>query len=161
MKFEFTKDWCIQMARLEDDAAIGAGQFAFDPIPDLGVEAEHYISEQQPSIVFGRFVNLMRRKRKLSLERLAKYIDIDISELVEIEEDTRHRPEPRTVYLLANHFNVPRNKLMQIAGLTIPKDAHLLEEGFRFAARSDPLVELSKEESAALDAFISVLSEQK
>ena len=33
MKFEFTKDWCIQMARLEDDAAIGSGQFAFDPIP--------------------------------------------------------------------------------------------------------------------------------
>lgn len=161
MKFEFTKDWCIRMAHLEDDAAIGAGQFGFDPILDLRVEAEPHISEEQPSIVFGRFVNLIRRKRKLSLERLAEDIDIDISELVEIEEDTRHKPEPRTVYLLANHFNIPRNRLMQIAGLTVPKDAHLMEEGFRFAARSDPLVELSKEESAALDAFISVISEQK
>lgn len=161
MKFEFTKDWCIRMAHLEDDAAIGAGQFGFDPILDLRDEEAPRIGAEQANVAFGRFVNLMRRKRNLSLERLAEDIDIDISELVEIEDDTRHKPEPRTIYQLANYFNVPRNKLMQIAGLAVPKDAHLMDEAFRFAARSDPLVELSKEENAALDAFISVLSQQK
>lgn len=161
MKFEFTKDWCIRMAHLEGDAAIGAGQFGFDPIPDRRVELEPIISEEHSGIAFGRLVNLMRRKKNLSLERLSEEIDVDISELVEIEDDIRHKPEPRTVFLISNHFNIPRNRLMQISGLAVQKDAHLMEEAFRFAARSDPLVELSTEENAALAAFISVLSEQK
>ena len=48
------------MAHLEDDAAIGAGQFGFDPILDLRDEVEPHISVEQANIAFGRFVNLVR-----------------------------------------------------------------------------------------------------
>ncbi|RQO37230.1 XRE family transcriptional regulator [Herminiimonas sp. KBW02] len=160
MKIEFTKEWCMRMAHLENDAAISAGAFSFDPVLDVEQEeVESFLEE--PNIAFGRFVSLIRRKNRLSLERLAEDTDIEIEELVEIEADTRHKPEPRTVYQLANYFKIPRSNLMQIAGLTIPKDIHLHSEAIRFAARSDPNADLSDEERAALEAFVSVLIDKK
>ena len=49
---------------------------------------------------------------------------------------------------------------MQLAGLSQPKDARLSEEAIRFAARSEPIEELNDVERAALEAFVSVLSER-
>lgn len=160
MKIEITKEWCLRMAQREADAEIGAGLLALDPVFD-GEAVPVAETAEEPSIAFGRFVRLMRRQRGLTLEKLAEDTDVGISELVEIEDDTRHKPEPRTVYQLANYFKVPRSNLLQIAGLIAPKDTRLLDEAVRFAARSDPVAVLSAEERAALEAFVVVLSEQK
>lgn len=158
MKVEFTKEWCLRMAQLEGDSAIGAGVYALDPTFDHepGVSVP-----DESNVAFGRFVRLMRRHRGVSLEKLAEDADVDITDLVEIEDDTRHKPEPRTVYQLANYFRVPEVNLLQIAGLTAPKDPHLLGEAIRFAARSDPVAQLTPEERAALESFVAVLSKQK
>ena len=160
MKIEITKEWCLRMAQFETDTEIGAGLLAFDPIFD-GESVPVFNTLEESSVVFSRFVRLMRRKRGLTLEKLADDADIEIAELVEIEDDTRYKPQPRTVYQLANYFQVPQSNLLQVAGLTVPKDAQLLEEAVRFAARSEPVAALSPEESAALEAFVAVLSEQK
>lgn len=159
MRIDITKEWCLRMAGIEADAEIGAGWNAFDPVFDGGVVAANETTEET-TIAFGRFVRLMRRDRGLTLERLADDADVDISELVEIEDDARHKPELRTVYQLANYFKVPRANLMQVAGLTAPKDSRLVDEAVRFAARSEPLTELTPEERAALEAFVAVLSEK-
>jgi HTH-type transcriptional regulator, competence development regulator len=160
MKIELSKEWCMRMANLEEDSAIGAGQYALDPMFESTPE---FVSEavEESNVVFGRFVRLMRRHQGLTLEKLAEDADIEITDLVEIEDDARHKPEPRTVFQLANYFHVPRANLMQVAGLTAPKDSHLIDEAIRFAARSDPVTKLSIEEKAALEAFVAVLSEQK
>ena len=158
MKVEYTKEWCMRMAQFEGDSAIGAGVYAFDPT------FEHEPSASMPeesNAVFGRFVRLMRRHRGVSLEKLAEDADVEIADLVEIEDDTRHKPEPRTVYQLANYFQVPEANLLQIAGLTAPKDPYLLGEAIRFAARSDPVAQLTPEERAALESFVAVLSKQE
>ena len=84
-----------------------------------------------------------------------------MTDLVEIESDPRHKPELRTAYQLANYFNVPRPGLLQVAGLAAPKDARLFDEAVRFAARSEPMTALTPEEGAALESFVSALSEQK
>jgi len=158
MKIEYTKEWCMRMARLEDDAdypgEIGAGTLAHDAMP------ERVETASDANVVFGRFVHLMRRKQGVTLEKLAEDADVEIAELVEIEDDSRHRPERRTVYQLAHHFNVPSTKLMQLAGLSVPKNMRLFDAGIRFAARSESVQSLSETERAALDAFVSVLSEQ-
>ena len=80
---------------------------------------------------------------------------------MEIEGDARHRPEPRTVYQLANFFDVPSDGLLQIAGLTAPRDNRVVEEAVRFAARAEPITDLTREERAALEAFVAVLGEPK
>lgn len=57
-----------------------------------------------------------------------------MTDLVEIENNPRHKPESRTACQLANYFNVPRPGLLQAAGLAAPKDARLFDEAVRFAA---------------------------
>lgn len=160
MKIEITREWCLRMAKLEADAEIGAGLISIDPVFD-GEAMPAASTLDEANIAFGRFVRLMRRSRGLTREKLAKDSDVEIVELVEIEDDAHHKPEVRTVYQLANYFGVPRHNLLQIAGLTAPKDTELFNEAVRFAARADPVAALSPEERAALEAFVAVLSEQK
>jgi transcriptional regulator with XRE-family HTH domain len=159
MKIEITKDWCLRMAELEGDAEIGAGLFAIDPTFDG--EATQVETPDETSVAFGRFVRLMRRSRGLTVEKLAEDADVEVVELVTIEENGKYKPELRTVYQLANYFGVQRANLMQVAGLTAPKDSHLVHEAVRFAARSESVAALTAEERNALEAFVAVLSEQK
>lgn len=158
MKIEVTKDWCMTMAQREAGAEVGAGLIAADPV--FEGEAQHEIMFDESRVALGRFVQLMRRQRKVSLERLADQADIEIAELMSIEQDAHYLPEPRTIYQLANTFSVSQKKLMGLSGLTKPKDVSYLEEAVRYAARSESIKELSPEEQAALDGLISVLSEK-
>jgi HTH-type transcriptional regulator, competence development regulator len=159
VRIDLDKEWCMRMAQLEADAEIGAGPLAIDPVFDgdalLGEATE------ETSVAFSRFVQLARRSRGLTIEKLAENADVDVAELLSIEESGQHKPDLRTVYQLANYFGVQRANLLQVAGLTVPKDAHIISEAVRFAARSESVAELTPEERGALDAFVSVLSEQK
>ena len=161
MMMEISKEWCMRMARYEGDAEIGAGQLSIDPVFDNDPVTTDTSGEEGPNVAFGRFVNLMRRRKNMSLEQLANDADVDMADLVEIETDPHHKPELRTAYQLANFFQVSRVGLMQVAGLAASKDSTLFDEGVQFAARSEPTAELTPEEGAALEAFVAVLSEQK
>ncbi|MDI1227628.1 MAG: helix-turn-helix transcriptional regulator [bacterium] len=159
MKFNITRDWCARMAAQEDGADIRAGVVAIDPSFEGKFGAAANLPDE-PNIAFGRFIALMRRNHKLTVEILAQKADVDVLELIEIEDDTRHRPELRTVYQLANYFGIERPKLMQIAGLTAPRDASLHQEAVKFAARSESVDALTAQESAALEAFVAILSKK-
>jgi transcriptional regulator with XRE-family HTH domain len=161
MRIELTKDWCLRMAQLEAEAdgEIGAGLLAIDPVFESKT-APVEPPEETP-IAFSRFVRLARRSRGLSVEKLAENADVEVVELVSIEENGQYKPDLRTVYQLANFFGVQRANLLQVAGLTAPKDSHIVSEAVRFAARSEPVAALTAEERSALEAFVSVLSEQK
>jgi transcriptional regulator with XRE-family HTH domain len=157
MRFERSKEWWLSRARREGDAAVGAGMLAFDPAPDdRGASGA-----DETRIAFGRFVNLMRRRRGLSMEKLAEQASLDASELLVIEESTNYVPEPRTIYQLAQVFDVPQPSLMALAGLTVANDHGLRQEAVRFAARSESVQKLTPEESSALEAFVAVLSRQE
>ncbi len=151
----------MRMAQLEGNAEIGAGRLAIDPVFDGDTAPVVDRDDEEPNIAFGRLINLMRRRWRVSLERLAKDADVTVTELVEIESDTRYKPALRTTYQLANYFKMPRAGFMQVAGLTALKNAHLSDEAVRFAARAEPTAELTPEENAALEAFVAVLSKQK
>lgn len=151
------KNWCIRMAELEGDSEVGAGLLALDPsLEEYMEESDSDVSELH--IAFGRFVRLLRRDAQLTLEELAEKTSVDIGELVGIENDARHTPEARTIYQLSEFFGLPRQKLMQLSGLTVPKDQTLVNEAMRFAARSEPVSVLSREERSVLDTFVSVLA---
>lgn len=160
MRLDRSKDWWVRRAIAEGAAPIGAGLLARDPGPDG--TADHKIGGADDNrIAFGRFINMMRRRRGLTIEALADCARVDVSELLVIEEDVHYVPGPRTVYQLARMFEVPQARLMQLAGLTAANDAGLAEEAVRFAARSEAVHKLSPEESAALAAFVAVLSQQE
>ncbi|MDE2562827.1 MAG: helix-turn-helix transcriptional regulator [Sphingomonadales bacterium] len=160
MRIERSKEWWVKRAIAEGDDTIGAGLLARDPAPES--EADEQIAQREESrIAFGRFINLMRRRQGMSIEKLADAARVDASELLVIEEDVHYVPGPRTVYQLARMFDVPQARLMQLAGLTAANDAGLREEAVRFAARSEAVHRLTPEESAALSAFVAVLGQQE
>ncbi len=159
MKLERSKEWWLARARCEGETVPGAGPLAFDPVPDERSAAA--VVPEENRIAFGKFVNMMRRRQGLSIEQFADASDLDARELLVIEDDLHYVPPPRTVFKLAQIFKVPQPRLMQLAGLTVANDQGLSDEAVRFAARSEAVQRLSREESAALEAFVAVLSKQE
>jgi transcriptional regulator with XRE-family HTH domain len=150
------------MAQLEsNDDEIGVGPLAADLVFD-GESTSHRSASNvdEPNIAFGRLVRLMRRNGGYSIEKLAEDASIDVEELIDIEDDAHYRPDIRTVYQLANVFGLPRSSLLQVAGLIEAQNDALYKEAVRFAARSEPVVELTPQERAALEAFVAVLSKE-
>lgn len=158
MKIDVSKDWSMTMAQLEAGVEVGAGLIAADPIFDGEAELDELRDESR--LAFGRFVKLMRRGRGWSVEKLADSADIEMGEILSIEEDTHYSPDIRTVYQMADVFSVSQIRLMELAGLSKPKDVKFIEDAVRYAARSESIAALSDEEQAALDGLISVLSEK-
>ena len=158
MIIERTKEWWFARAAREGDAAVSAGLLAIDPVAGDQPAGDHAGQHEENRIAFGKFVNLMRRRQGFSIEKLADEADLDASEVLVIEDDVHYLPEPRTVYKLAQVFHVPQRKLMELAGLTAANDDDLRREAVRFAARSESMVRLTDAESAALEAFVAVLS---
>jgi len=109
---------------------------------------------------FIRLLQLARRERRLSLEQLAQKADIDLGELVKIEADESFKPTPRTIHQLAEFLKLPAKKLMVLAGLLQVKDFGLQQASVRFAARSEPVEDVSPEEHAALEEYVKFLNEQ-
>lgn len=158
MKIHRSKEWWLAKGQQEGESMIAAGLLACDPAPQVSFTPEIVRPADETRIAFGRFVNLMRRKKGFSIEKLADEATLDIGELVCIEEDLDFTPEPRTVYQLARTFGVPQQRLMQMAGLIIKNDTPFHQAAVRFAARSESNEKLNVEEKAALSAFIEVLS---
>ena len=105
MKIERSKEWWLNRARREADAAVGAGTLALDPFEavrerrrtsglDTEAEAAGPFAADETRIAFARFVELSRRERGLSVEKLAEQADLDVGEIVSIEEDLDYRPDP-------------------------------------------------------------------
>lgn len=161
MRLERNKDWWIARARREGDAVVGAGLLAFDPAPEERPSGAQAGAVEETRIAFGKFVKLMRRRSGLSMEQLAEAADLEASELLVIEDDVHYVPEPRTVFKLAQTFDVSQRRLMQLAGLAAANDVGFRQEAVRFAARSESVQKLTLDESSALEAFVAVLSEQE
>jgi transcriptional regulator with XRE-family HTH domain len=115
-------------------------------------------SKPDPLFAFGKLVELMRRSKGWTVERLACEADLDLADLVLIEDDHTALPEPRAVYQLAQVFELPQTRLLQIAGLSKERDPALQRDTLRFAARSQSIAQLSEVEQRALDEFVSVIA---
>ncbi len=142
-------------ADLEDNQPISVGGLMHRLQDDTNKD-ELYDSVKQHA--FAKFVELSRRRLQLSIEELASMADVDPAELTQIELGLLEAPEPRTVYQLAKILKVKREKLMELSGLMLARDSHIGGAAVRFAARSESMANLSKEEEQALREFVAQLS---
>jgi transcriptional regulator with XRE-family HTH domain len=111
-----------------------------------------------PFFAFGKLIELMRRSKGWTVERLANEADLDLADLVVIEDDHSVIPEPRAVYRLAEVFQLPQGRLLQIAGLSRERDPALQRGTLRFAAQSQSIAQLNEVEQSALDEFVTVIA---
>ncbi len=157
MTIDITEDRLLELIHAEMGQDIGVGLMAVDP----HFKDDFVIDEQDEEgrLALGRFVNLMRRKRGWTMSQLAEEARVDVGDILSIEKEPSHKPEPRTLYQLSQVFGVSNQKLLGLSGLMQPKDVSYVEDAVRFAANSESIEKLSKLEREALEGFIAVLSD--
>lgn len=113
---------------------------------------------QNADRAFSTFVKMQRRARGVSVESLAAKAEIDQEELERIETDSSYEPRPRTIRQLALFFNIPSRSLAKLAHLRRQTDERLVKESVAFAACANNMDQLTREQRAALKAFVKVLN---
>jgi transcriptional regulator with XRE-family HTH domain len=147
-----SREWLIQMADFEDacqSVSVGGLAGDLDMLPAFAGDAQR---------VFGRLIELARRKKSLTVEQLAEQADVDLAEIVDIETQEPVIPHVRTVYQLAQVLDLPSGRLMEVAGLAKPRP-EINSAALKFAARSESTAKLTREEKEALEEFVKVLVE--
>jgi len=66
-------------------------------------------------------------------------------------------PEAETIRRLAQALSLPEERLLTLAGRNGATDSNIQEAAARFAARSEPIKQLSPEEREALQEFVQFL----
>jgi transcriptional regulator with XRE-family HTH domain len=164
MKLNLTKEWLTKRAERDDKADISAGVFSIDMLKSKRrthkVASINAAADEDPRPAFGKLINLWRRKRGLRMDQLAEKANIDLAELIEIERNIHYTPEPRTVYQLARTLGLSNERMLQLSGNVIARDQTLGQEVVRFAARSESVEKLNKDEQRALEEFVKFLSEK-
>lgn len=160
MKFNTDRKWLERRAEQEDSHFISVGGLISTLDPTCQTEIASIPNVETTKTAFIRLLQLARRERRLSLEKLAEKADVDLAELLKIETDESFTPGLRTVSQLASVLDLPAKKLMVLAGLLQVKDPHLQQASVRFAARSEPIGNVSPEEHAALEEYVKFLNER-
>ena len=106
----------------------------------------------------GALLQLLRRREHLSIDELAAKALVDVSELRKIELDASFESNPRTIFQLEKHFKLPERSLVILSG-AVQVDGDVREEAVRFAASSEDISGLTKEERKLLNHFVKFLRE--
>ena len=104
----------------------------------------------------GTLIQMLRRSKRLSVDKLAENARIAASELHRIEHDPKFDPNPRTIYQLEQYFDLDERSLVILSGAIHVGD-DVREEAVRFAASSEDIQELTKEERKLLNHFVRFL----
>jgi transcriptional regulator with XRE-family HTH domain len=109
--------------------------------------------------IFGTLVSFQRRALGLNVEKLAAMASVGIEELLRIEDDDAHKPDPATVRRLAQILKLPASHLLTLSGNTPSKDEKVYQAALKFAARVREAEKLSSRQTKALHDFVQVLME--
>jgi transcriptional regulator with XRE-family HTH domain len=156
MKLSTDREWLKRQAELEDNCFVSVGGLIL-AIEDLEQQARG-TDLARPAFV--RLLELTRREHRLTWEQFSNKLDVDLAELIGIETGEHYKPTPRTITKIAQFIRVPVEKLFILSGLARARDANFQDAALRFAARSQPVEELSPEEHVALEEYVKFLCER-
>jgi len=105
-------------------------------------------------------IRLLRRKEGLTEEELADAANVDVAEIRRIEFDETYSPSPRTVYQLEEFFKLPERTLVLLSGAVKNTSSEFTEEVVRFAAHSEAIGKLNREEKKLLNSFVRFLADE-
>jgi transcriptional regulator with XRE-family HTH domain len=150
------KNRLLRLAEQEDGCPLWVGGLF------MRAATEPRVAEPSPAnrLAFAKFVQLSRRRLRMTVEELAQRADVGVDDIVSIEEGCDQPPEPRSIYKLATVLKVPQARLMELSGLAEPRDPSLQKAAIKFAAQSEPMEKLSPAEANALEELIKVLAER-
>lgn len=106
----------------------------------------------------GALIRLFRRRDSLTIDELAAQARVSADELHSIETDPRFEANPRTIYQLERHFKLAPKSLVLLSG-SVSVDGQMREEAVKFAAKSENITTLNREEQKLLNEFVRLLRE--
>lgn len=115
---------------------------------------------ERASHSFGVLIRQLRRRDGLSVEKLAQKARIDADELRLVEHDPHYRAKPRMVHQLSDVFRIPERSMMTLAGAMVVNDNRIGQAAERFAAMSDDMSKLTREERKLLNDFVKFLADE-
>lgn len=152
--------WLARMADAEERCpSISAGGLAADfGMPRHIGHASFGPQEASTQVALAKLVELWRRQHRLTVEEFAKRANLTEAEIVGIET-AEFVPEPRILWQLSKAIRISYDKLMLIAGHVVNRDESLSNAAVRFAARSETMEQLTRQEQEALHEFINLLAQ--
>lgn len=165
MEMLISQDWLRRRIETDPDLDVEAG-LPIGVLESIGMFLPAELTAQEDAKVvrlteaFGVLVRQLRRRQQWTVDQLAQKARVDIEDLRAIERDPHYRPRPRVVHQLAGVFKIPERPLMKLSGATVTHDQDFEEEAMRFAAKSDDLSKLTREEQKALNDYVKYLAEQ-
>jgi transcriptional regulator with XRE-family HTH domain len=153
LDMKVTADWVLARAQREPESGITSVGGLADRLEAMAVKVP-----ESSRLSLAKFIELSRRKMQLTVEQLAERADVELAELVAIEKGDEIIPEARTIYRLSQELGVKPEPLLELAGLVTVKGSRVSEAAVRFAARSEPMAKLSREEEEALTWFVKELT---
>ncbi len=149
------------ISRLEDADYEGHSLRILQKIADaldrkLVIQLSTENTNETGRIPFGQFLQLLRRRKKLTVDGLSQKIGIDRHELA-IMEQSNNAPEPIILKHLSEFYKVPLQQMLKVAGVIRDLDDRFIEHTSRFAAKSESFDKLTSEEKKALDEFVTFL----
>ena len=112
---------------------------------------------QEPNKALSVLINMFRRKKGFSIEKLAREVQVKAEELFKIEDEEGYTPSPRTIHQLEKYFSLPARSLMKLSGNIFTNNEKVSKDIVRFAAHSKHLEQLTDEEKRALNKFVKLL----
>jgi transcriptional regulator with XRE-family HTH domain len=165
MEMLISPDWLRRKVESDPDVDTDAGP-SINLLEAIGMflPAELIPAEENKVVrvveAFGVLARQLRRQKQWTIEELAMRARVDAEDLRQIERDPHYRPRPRVVHQLSAVYGVPERPLMKLSGATITRDHDFEEKAMRFAAKSDDMSKLSREEQQALNEYVKYLIEK-
>ncbi len=156
IEFNNERSWLNRMVEQEDYGCVSAGGL-YCRLLDEQQKAKGQAATSPD--VFGRLIELARRRKGMSVPKLSTVAHVKLQELLAIERGRAKEIEPRVVFMLAEALGLPAEGLMELAGLMEPRGESLGEASVRFAAKSRDTQKLTPSEREALEEFVRVLAE--
>jgi transcriptional regulator with XRE-family HTH domain len=162
IKFAATNKWYELAAQSETnilDVSAGSSTLsvtgAAEPIPVTNIKQIRKLEG------FSTLLRMLRLNKGFSIEKLASKINVEIKELVLLERQAGYKANPRTLVALANFYNIPIKRFLQISGAIKATDAEMEDEVIRFAAESELLEKLTAQEKSLLSRTMGIISKAK
>ncbi len=154
------------ISRLEDADYQGHSLSMLDRIARaLNQRVRVLVTAENPEVermrrVFREVVRNLRRGRGLTIDQLARKLEMDRGEIVAVEQNPGYRPPPASLYRLSEFYGIPLRRLLALAGAVREVPDEIREEASRFAAQSESFAKLTSEEQQRLDRFVSFLKKE-
>lgn len=106
---------------------------------------------------FQKLMYLCRLRRGWTVEKAAKELGLEASDVYALERSENYKPTPFVLFRLSLAYDIPQEKLAVLVGAFKHVPNELMKEASRFVAQSDSFDKITNEEKKLVDGFIKIL----